>query len=113
MLHQSKSLTTARRFNSYTQQICVDDAVVIDDQRPENVVTNDGTTMRIMAQKSATPSAWTRQKEVITSQPATIVLEENAKKAKAEVALIEEALVDEPTEGMLMLTCSIAQYTSL
>ncbi|KAI1181656.1 hypothetical protein F5B17DRAFT_436517 [Nemania serpens] len=86
-------------FNSYTQQICVDDAIVIDDQRPENVVTNDGTTMRIMAQKSATPSAWTRQREVITSQPATIVLEENAKKAKAEVSLIEEALADEPAEG--------------
>ncbi|KAI1109969.1 hypothetical protein F5Y14DRAFT_444299 [Nemania sp. NC0429] len=86
-------------FNSYTQQICVDDAVVVDDQRPENVVTNDGTTMRIMAQKSAAPSAWTRQKEVITSQPATIVLEENAKRAKAEVALIEEALAEEPSEA--------------
>ncbi|KAI1266124.1 hypothetical protein F5Y18DRAFT_435050 [Xylariaceae sp. FL1019] len=89
-------------FNSYTQQICVDDAVVVDDQRPENVVTNDGTTMRIMAQKTATPSAWTRQKEVITSQPATIVLEENAKKAKAEVALIEAALVDESVEGVAL-----------
>ncbi|KAI0147799.1 hypothetical protein GGR57DRAFT_475869 [Xylariaceae sp. FL1272] len=87
-------------FNSYTQQICVDDAVVVDDQRPENVVTNDGTTMRIMAQKAAKPSAWTRQKEVITSQPATIVLEENAKKAKAEVALIEEALADEAVEDV-------------
>ncbi|KAI8633210.1 hypothetical protein F5Y19DRAFT_294110 [Xylariaceae sp. FL1651] len=85
-------------FNSYTQQICVDDAVVVDDQRPENVVTNDGTTMRIMAQKTATPSAWTRQKEVITSQPATVVLEENAKKARAEVALIEEAIAEEAAE---------------
>lgn len=69
--------------------------------------------MRIMAQKNATPSAWTRQKEVITSQPATIVLEENAKKAKAEVLLIEEALAEEPSEGMSMLTCSFAQYMSL
>lgn len=82
-------------FNSYTQQICVDDAVVVDDQRPENVVTNDGTTMRIMAQKNATPSAWTRQKEVIEAKPATAVLEENARRAKAEVALIEEALAEE------------------
>lgn len=62
-------------------------------------MTNDGTTMRIMAQKSAAPSAWTRQKEVITSSPATIVLEENAKKAKAEVALIADALAD-IDEGM-------------
>ncbi|KAJ6000014.1 hypothetical protein N7481_000423 [Penicillium waksmanii] len=38
-------------FNSYTQQICIDDAVVMDPDRSENVVTNDGTTMRIMAQK--------------------------------------------------------------
>lgn len=66
-----------------------------------------------MAQKSATPSAWTRQKVVIASQPATIVLEENAKKAKAEVLLIEEALAEEPSEGMSMLTCSFAQYMSL
>ncbi|KAI1321093.1 hypothetical protein F5Y16DRAFT_417104 [Xylariaceae sp. FL0255] len=85
-------------FNSYTQQICVDDAVVVDDQRPENVVTNDGTTMRIMAQKSATPSAWTRQKEVITSNPATIVLEENARKAKADVELVANIAADEPVE---------------
>lgn len=92
-------LTALYRFNSYTQQICVDDAVVIDDQRPENIVTNDGTTMRIMAQKSATPSAWTRQKEVITSNPATIVLEENAKKAKADVALIADALADDSAKG--------------
>ena len=55
--------------------------------------------MRIMAQKSAAPSAWTRQKEVITSSPATIVLEENAKKAKAEVAMIADALAD-IDEGM-------------
>jgi hypothetical protein len=83
------------RFNSYTQQICIDDAVVIDEQRPENVVTNDGTTMRIMAQKNALPSAWTRQKEVIVGKPATAILVENAKKAKAEVKLIEEELADE------------------
>jgi hypothetical protein len=82
-------------FNSYTQQICIDDAVVIDEQRPENVVTNDGTTMRIMAQKNALPSAWTRQKEVIVGKPATAILVENAKKAKAEVKLIEEELADE------------------
>lgn len=85
-------------FNSYTQQICIDDAVVVDEQRPENVVTNDGTTMRIMAQKSATPSAWTRQKEVIVGAQATAVLEENARKAKAEVALIDNVL-DESVEG--------------
>lgn len=72
---------------------------MVDEQRPENVVTNDGTTMRIMAQKNATPSAWTRQKEVIVGVPATAVLVENAKKAKAEVARIEAELADEDAEG--------------
>jgi hypothetical protein len=86
-------------FNSYTQQIRIDDAVVINEQRPENVVTNDGTTMRIMAQKNASPSAWTRQKEVIVGQPATAVLVENAKRAKAEVKLIEAELADDSTES--------------
>ncbi|KAF0636019.1 hypothetical protein FPSE5266_20341 [Fusarium pseudograminearum] len=33
-------------FNSYTQQICIDDAVVIDPDRVDNSVTNDGFTMR-------------------------------------------------------------------
>ncbi|KAF2743081.1 hypothetical protein M011DRAFT_529339 [Sporormia fimetaria CBS 119925] len=82
-------------FNSYTQTICIDGAVVVDEATPENVVTNDGTTMRIMAQKNGTPSAWTRQKEVITGQAATAVLVENAKKAKEAVAIIEQELAVE------------------
>ncbi|KAJ2994488.1 hypothetical protein NUW58_g1543 [Xylaria curta] len=32
-------------FNSYTQEICIDDAVVIDPGRPFNTLTNDGSTM--------------------------------------------------------------------
>ncbi|GME51320.1 Phenylacetyl-ligase [Neofusicoccum parvum] len=32
-------------FNSYTQQICIDDAVVVDPERLVNVLTNDGFTM--------------------------------------------------------------------
>ena len=58
-------------FNSYTQQICVDDAVFVDPDRAENVVTNDGTTMRIMAQSAAKPSAWTRQKETVADMRAS------------------------------------------
>lgn len=53
------------RFNSYTQQICIDDAVVIDNNRAENTLLNDGTTMRILAQSQSKASAWTRQKEVV------------------------------------------------
>lgn len=53
------------RFNSYTQQICIDDAVIIDPGRAENVLTNDGSTMRIMVQSMGKPSAWSRQKEIV------------------------------------------------
>jgi hypothetical protein len=68
------SLLTFVSFNSFSQQICVDDAVVADPDRAENVVTNDGTTMRILAQASAKPSAWNRQKEVVTDDRAKTIL---------------------------------------
>ena len=45
--------------------------MLIDPLRAENVVSNDGTTMRIMVQKEAKPSAWTRQREIITDERAT------------------------------------------
>lgn len=72
---------------------------MIDDQRPENILTNDRTTMRIMAQKNASPSAWTRQKEVMTAKQPPAVLVQNAEKAKTEVALIAAELVDETANG--------------
>jgi hypothetical protein len=61
----NQNISNFRSFNSYTQQICIDDAVIVDPERAENVITNDGTTMRILAEKSAAPSAWSRQPEVV------------------------------------------------
>ena len=81
------------RFNSFTQQICVDDAVVVDPDRAENVVTNDGTTMRIIAQTAAKPSAWTRQTEVVNDNRAEGVLRGKrlaASKEKAEANVAED-----------------------
>ena len=52
------------RFNSYTQEICIDDAVLVDPGRPENTITNDGTTMSGLAALMGRPSAWVREKEV-------------------------------------------------
>src|SRR5262247_885551 len=46
---ESNILTEGYRFNSYTQEICVDDAVVIKGDREENVLTNDGTTMKSLS----------------------------------------------------------------
>ncbi|KAE8235526.1 hypothetical protein A4X06_0g9841, partial [Tilletia controversa] len=47
----NNSMRLGQGFNSFTQSICVDNAVVIDPERAENVITNDGVTMRILAQK--------------------------------------------------------------
>lgn len=45
-------------FHSYTQQIRIDDAVVIGSDRAEKILTNDGTTMRIFAEDMGKSSAW-------------------------------------------------------
>lgn len=47
------------------QSICIDDAVVVGQDRAENVVTNDGTTMRTLVEQLHKPSAWSRLKEVL------------------------------------------------
>ncbi|KAF4446873.1 Mannose-binding lectin [Fusarium austroafricanum] len=65
----TNAMRLGQGFNSYTQQICVDDAVVIDPNRAENIVTNDGTTMRIVAELTGKPSAWNRIKEVVKEGP--------------------------------------------
>ncbi|KAL9933586.1 hypothetical protein V8E36_007762 [Tilletia maclaganii] len=52
-------------FNSYTHQICVDNAVVINPERAENVISNNGTTMRILAQEAKKASIWRQMKEVV------------------------------------------------
>jgi hypothetical protein len=44
--------------------------VVIDPDRAENVVTNDGTSMRILADKNGQPSTWNRQPEIVNDDRA-------------------------------------------
>ncbi|KAM5358858.1 hypothetical protein ACJZ2D_014917 [Fusarium nematophilum] len=51
----NNAMRLGQGFNSYTQEICIDDAVIVDPGRPENSLTNDGTTMadlRLMMQGS-------------------------------------------------------------
>lgn len=63
------------RFNSCTQQICIDDAVVVvDPERAENEITNDGTTVRILIEKRAQPSAWNLQPVVVRDKRGAAVL---------------------------------------
>ncbi|KAJ9115970.1 hypothetical protein QFC22_005113 [Naganishia vaughanmartiniae] len=59
------SLLLAPYFNSYTQQICIDDAVIVDPERAENILSNDGTTMRILAEQTGKPSVWNQHKEYL------------------------------------------------
>lgn len=84
------ALTSCNSFNSYTQQICIDDAVVVDPNRAENVVTNDGTTMRIMSQSALKPSAWNRQREIV-----------NDTRAEKAIALISEKALSPAPIGSL------------
>lgn len=44
--HHEVTYLTVFSFNSYTQQVCVDDAVVIDPDRINNAATNDDSTMQ-------------------------------------------------------------------
>ncbi|KAK0528577.1 hypothetical protein OC835_004614 [Tilletia horrida] len=61
----NNAMRLGQGFNSYTGQICVDDAVVVNPERAENVITNDGTTMRILAQKTNKASVWRQMTEYI------------------------------------------------
>ncbi|CAK1363810.1 hypothetical protein CB0940_04188 [Cercospora beticola] len=49
----NNAMRLGQGFNSYTQQVCIDDAVVIDPDRPANVVTNIGDTMEDLAMAMA------------------------------------------------------------
>lgn len=53
--------------------------MVIDPNRAENIITNDGTTMRIAAELTGKPSAWHRIKEVVKEGP---LLDETAAAAE-------------------------------
>ena len=76
----------------------MDDAVVVDPDRAENVITNDGTTMRIIAQTSAKPSAWTRQIEVVDDHRAETAL------IQSDVLAIEAAEAEGGTETPISST---------
>ncbi|KAK0524345.1 hypothetical protein OC834_005576 [Tilletia horrida] len=61
----NNAMRLGQGFNSYTHEICVDDAVTIAPNQPENVLTNDGNTMRLTALVLGMPSAWTKQPPVL------------------------------------------------
>ena len=63
-----KRLTTVS-FNSYTQQICIDDAVVVDPDRVDNTVTNDGCTMRELRYAMGPPAGEGKNQDESSTEP--------------------------------------------
>ncbi|CAD6886564.1 unnamed protein product [Tilletia controversa] len=61
----NNSMRLGQGFNSYTQSICVDSAVVVSPHREENFLNNLGQTMRTIALSNSYPSLWTKETEVL------------------------------------------------
>ncbi|CAD6891723.1 unnamed protein product [Tilletia caries] len=61
----NNAMRLGQGFNSYTHEICIDDAVIVSPQQAENVLTNDGNTMRLTALVQGKPSVWTKQDQVL------------------------------------------------
>ncbi|KAK0554873.1 hypothetical protein OC845_000514 [Tilletia horrida] len=60
----NNAMRLGQGFNSYSQKICIDDAVVASPHRPENFLTNDGQTMRTQMLAKSEPSLWLTKPEV-------------------------------------------------
>ncbi|CAD6952011.1 unnamed protein product [Tilletia controversa] len=109
----NNAMRLGQGFNSYTHEICIDDAVVVSPMQPENVLTNDGNTMRLTALILNKASAWTKQDQILlntadfedarrqrkniedekaSGAAATLEEEEAAKAAAAEAAAQEEKI---------------------
>jgi len=83
--------------------------VVIDPTRAEIVVTNDGTTMRIIAEKGATPSVWSRQPEVVTDNGAAATLHRH--KLEQGVDEIEEPQIESIPEDTKQIDAGPTEAT--
>ncbi|QKD61951.2 uncharacterized protein FOBCDRAFT_281587 [Fusarium oxysporum Fo47] len=95
----NNAMRLGQGFNSYTQEICVDDAVIIDPGRPENPITNDGTTMTDLRAAMIGPSAYVALKTpaAVDETPITAQYDEEEPKAiePAPQPSVDDA-VDEP-----------------
>ncbi|KAK0554870.1 hypothetical protein OC845_000511 [Tilletia horrida] len=65
----NNAMRLGQGFNSYTQQICIDDAVLIDPQRDENVVNNSGLTMKMLAAQTGSISALAHIPGLVNADP--------------------------------------------
>ncbi|KAK0556572.1 hypothetical protein OC844_005814 [Tilletia horrida] len=80
----NNAMRLGQGFNSYTHEILIDDAVVVNPNREENVLTNDGNTMRLTAMIAGKPSAWTKQTQVVIDVEQIIQAQQAQKDKQAE-----------------------------
>ncbi|KAL9938484.1 hypothetical protein V8E36_003107 [Tilletia maclaganii] len=85
----NNAMRLGQGFNSYTHQICVDDAVTITDEQPENVLTNDANTMRLAAMILGHPSAWVKQEPVLSDDTQFDIAKEGQARAAAAISAAE------------------------
>ncbi|KAL9933584.1 hypothetical protein V8E36_007760 [Tilletia maclaganii] len=95
----NNAMRLGQGFNSYTHEICVDDAVIISPQQAENEVTNDGNTMRLTALILGQPSAWTKQEQVLLDVTHVEEAFENRQEIMAERAITDSSAQDEQAES--------------
>ncbi|KAK0529324.1 hypothetical protein OC834_003732 [Tilletia horrida] len=76
----NNAMRLGQGFNTYLQQICIDDAVVIDPDRAENVVNNAGLTMKMLAEQTGVSSALERLPGLASS---SIAIEPNTEQEEA------------------------------
>jgi len=90
----NNAMRLGQGFNSYTHEICIDDAVIVSPQQPENVLTNDGNTMRLTALILGKPSAWTKQDQVLLDTTTLDTARQSRQQIEAEKASGDAALLE-------------------
>ncbi|PWN43856.1 hypothetical protein IE81DRAFT_322028 [Ceraceosorus guamensis] len=89
----NNAMRLGQGFNSFTQRICIDSAVVVSPHRAENFLTNDGMTMRTLAEASGMPSLWTTTEEVLLDE---------SRQAEAEAVRAEQVRVNNDEEEKML-----------
>lgn len=64
--------------------------MIVDPERAENILSNDGTTMRILAEQTGKPSIWNQYKEYLADGQVVKVQEEEGFRDKADAASTSE-----------------------
>ncbi|KAK0569610.1 hypothetical protein OC861_000790 [Tilletia horrida] len=100
----NNAMRLGQGFNSYTHEICIDDAVLVSPQQAETVLTNDGNTMRLTALVQGKPSVWTKQDQVLLD----VSQYDNA---EAQLTAMEAEATSIPVTGSTDAGVSVQEHT--